>query len=388
MKYDFDILHDRKNTASVKWDRAVEMAGDGDVLALSVADMEFQSPPEVIEALVKRAASGIYGYSWITESYFQAYVQWMENRYGWSVDEDMMTPVNGVVQTLNISVLAFTQPGDRIIVQAPVYPPFYSEIKNKGRELVVNNLINDSGYYRMDFDMLESQLKNNVKMMILCSPHNPVGRLWQDWELKQLVGLLAKYNVMLISDEIHADIVYGSGKHICTASLSGEVKDNSVTCVSPTKTFNIPGVGLSSAIIPNREKMKSFVAMESKMSRGPHDVFSPIAAETALTKGGPWLEQLLVYLEDNSVFMEGFMADNMKNVVYIRPEATYLGWLDFRKTGIPPENLHEYIARRAGVVLNDGRTFGPGGEGFLRINFACPRSMLEEALERIKKSLD
>ena len=388
MKYNFDAVIDRRNTNSIKWDRVDKLFESRDGLPLSVADMDFKSPPEITQSIKTRAEHGFFGYSAIPDSYYEAVMNWVSSRHNWEIQKEWITFTPGVIPSLNIAIVAFTNPGDGILVQSPVYPPFFSIVRNNGRKLVNNQLKVREGRYVIDFDILEKQLSEGVKMMLLCSPHNPVGRVWSYEELKLISDLCLKNNVLLVSDEIHSDIIYSHTKHTPLGSISEELANNSITCIAPTKTFNIPGVGFSSVIIPNKNLYDEFNRTSANMAiGGMHGVFGPLAGEAAYRYGANWLDQLLVYLEGNADLLHKYIKENVSKIKFNKPEGTYLGWLDCRDLEIKYEDLRSYFITKVKIELNDGMPFGAGGEGYLRLNFASPRSIIMEALERLKVGL-
>ena len=384
MKSIFDEIIHRKNTYSLKWDHCMERFGKEDILPMWVADMDFKSPIEVTEAIKIRAEHGVFGYTGISEKLSYALTGWMKKRNNWAIDRQWIVHSPGVVTSINISILAFTYSGDKILIQTPVYYPFYSSINDNDRQLVVNSLKDNNGHYEIDFEDLEKKLGSGVKMMIFCSPHNPIGRVWNNNELDQVAKLCRKYNVLLISDEIHSDLVYKGYRHIPAASLSEEILNNSVTLISPTKTFNLAGLSESTAIIPNIELRQKFIKTLNRTGAGMLNIFGLAAAEAAYTHCEGWLEELMLYLHDNLETLIEYFDKNMPGIKVIRPEATYLAWLDCNELPVAAEKLKEFFTFKAGVGLNDGTTFGKEGYGFQRINFACPRVLLLEGLERIK----
>lgn len=384
----FDELVDRRNTDCLKWDYCKQIFGKDDILPMWVADMDFKSPRPIAQAIIRRAEHGIFGYTEESERLSDAVLGWLKRRHNWEIDSKWLTYSPGVVTSVNTAILAFTEPGDKILMQTPIYYPFYSSIKENERELVTNSLISRNGHYEIDYADLEEKLADNVRLMIFCSPHNPIGRVWTLDELKEVLRLCRKYNVIVVSDEIHSDLVYTGHKHIPIASLSEELLKNSVTLISPTKTFNIAGLSMSAAIIPDAELRKKFRSTLKKHGAGVLNLFGLEAAIAAYTKCEEWLNELLVYLEDNLNFLIQYFEENIPKIKVIRPEATYLAWLDCTDLPIPGEKLKAFFAHEAGVGLNDGATFGVEGHGFQRINFACPRPVLEEGLERIRNAAE
>ncbi|MCX8131042.1 MAG: PatB family C-S lyase [Clostridia bacterium] len=385
MKEDFNEVIDRLNTNSVKWDLAEKIFGCAGVLPMWVADMDFLSPREVIDAITQRARHGIYGYTERPDSYYMSVINWMQRRHGCRLEREWLINCPGVVPSLNSAVKAFTKPGDKVIVQPPVYYPFFSAVTNQGCEIVYNNLILDNGRYMMDFEDLEEKMDKSVKALILCSPHNPVGRVWTRQELARLGEICLRNNVVIISDEIHCDILLDSYRHTHIFTLSQELQANTVTCISPSKTFNLAGLSTSMAIIPDKRLREKYSAAIASTGFYHNNIFGITALETAYNYGEEWLDKLLTYLGKNLNTLEKFFQKRIPGIKVIRPEGTYLVWLDCRSLDMEQKALVDLMAKKAGVGLEDGQVFGPGGEGFLRINIACPHSLLEEGLTRIEK---
>lgn len=383
-----DQIISRKKTRSVKWDYCERIFGSKDILPMWVADMDFPSPVQVMEAIKRRAEHGIFGYTEIADELNCAVGKWQHERNAWQISEDWIVHTPGVVTSIITAIVAYTEANDSILIQTPVYHPFYSCIRENGRKLIENPLKCNDGYYEMDFDDLEQKLAQNVKMMILCSPHNPVGRVWKHEELRRLAELCIKHDVVLVSDEIHSDLIYAGNKHIPIAAVSEEISQNSVTCISPTKTFNIAGLSESMAIIPSAELRSKFQRTMKKNGAGMLNIFGLEAAEAAYTHGGKWLEELVGYLSENLEILLGYFKDNIPSIKVARPESTYLAWLDCRELAGVSGSLNNFFVREARVGLNDGLQFGRDGKGFQRLNFACPRSLLLEGLERIKGAVD
>ncbi|MCR4426292.1 MAG: PatB family C-S lyase [Firmicutes bacterium] len=383
MVYDFDQVLDRRNTSSMKWDGVVHRFGRADILPLWVADMDFKAPQPVIDAIAERARHGVYGYTDIPTSYHESVVSWVRRRHGWDIQPEWMLSTPGVVPGLAVAIMAFTEPGDKVLIQSPVYPPFFSIIRENGRELVNSQLVLAGDRYVMDFEDLEAQLDLGVKLVILCSPANPVGRVWTREELSRLAQMCVSRGIVIASDEIHSDIVYSSSKHIPIASLSNEVRDNTLTFIAPSKTFNLAGLATSVAIVPDPCLRERFERVLGSIGIGVN-LFGITALEAAYTHGEEWLGQVLRYLEGNLDFLCRFVDERIPGIRVIRAEGTYVIWLDCRGLGMTPRALREFMVSRARVGLNDGVPFGPGGEGFQRINIACPNSILGEALERIE----
>ncbi|GAB6154286.1 pyridoxal phosphate-dependent aminotransferase [Desulfosporosinus burensis] len=387
MNCDFDQIIDRYKTSCVKWDFNQRIFGREDILPLWVADMDFQAPQAVVEALVNRAQHGIYGYSNSMDGYYEALIGWMKNRHNWLIEREWITFSPGIVPALNELVRSLTKPGDKILLQSPVYPPFFQAIKNHGREVVNNQLRLENGQYTMDFTDLEEKFASGVKMMILCSPHNPVGRVWDRAELDRLGQLCLAYDVLLISDEIHGDLIFEGYRHIPFASLSSDLAQQSIVCTAPSKTFNLAGLQTSNLIIPNPKYRQAFRASLDLTGIHNPNVFGITALEVAYQQGEEWLNQLMHYLEGNVEFLMSFLARELPQIGLTKPEGTYLVWLDFRSLGLEPKDLHKFLVHKAGVGLNAGYLFGPGGEGFARLNLGCSRAVLEEGLRRIKTAV-
>lgn len=386
MKYDFDRVIQRRGTGSVKWDLADSIFGGSDLLPLWVADMDFESPPEVTAALVERARHGIFGYTAASPEYFESFVNWFRKRHQWEIHNEWIHFSPGVVPALNLLIQTFSNPGDRVIIQQPVYYPFMSAIRNNSREIVNNPLVLDQGRYRMDMDDLEKKARDDrTKILILCSPHNPVGRVWSRNELSLLGDICMKYNIIVISDEIHCDLTYPGIKHIHFASITDNYLMNSITCLSPSKTFNLAGLQTAGLIIANPEMQKKYKQMIECVGLTWPNLFACEALTYAYKYGDLWLDAVIEYLTDNLSFLRDFIRRKIPEITLIEPEGTYLVWLDFRKLGLDRASLKRLLREKAKVALDDGFIFGSAeGEGFERINIACPRSILEEALNKIE----
>lgn len=383
--YDFNQVIDRHETSSIKWDFNQRIFGRKDILPMWVADMDFPAPEEVVEALTRRARHGIFGYSDGLDGYYESLIGWMQGRHSWKVEREWITFSPGIVPALHELIRSLTVPGDKILVQFPVYPPFFQAIRSHQREVVGSRLILEEGRYRMDFQDLEEKFAAGVKMMILCNPHNPVGRVWEREELERLGKLCLAHGVLMIADEIHSDLLYEGHVHIPFASLSPELARQSVVCTAPSKTFNLAGLQTANLVIPNEEFRQAFQASLALCGIHHPNVFGLTALEAAYRYGGDWLDQLLVYLTGNIQFIRDFLEREMPRIKAIWPEGTYLMWLDFRALDMEAKALQQSLIQEAGVGLSAGYLFGAGGEGFARLNFACPRSVLEEGLLRIKR---
>ena len=391
MKYNFDEIIDRTKYHSAKWDELETTFGviPKDVLPMWIADMEFRSPQPVIEAIKKANEHGIYGYTSRPLSYYQAIIDWMEKRHNWKIKKDWIAYSPGVVPALSLIIRAFCQPGDKVIVQPPVYYPFFRVIENNGCHIVNNPLKLNNKKYSIDWEDLERKVDDpRVKILIFCSPHNPVGRVWQREELIILGEICLKHNIIVVSDEIHADILFKGYRHIPFASISPAFAHNSITCTAPSKTFNLAGLQTSSIIIPNKKYYKIYENILDGLALDENNVFGLVALEAAYRDGEEWLEQLLSYLNENLKFLMKYFKERIPKIKVIRPEGTYLVWLDCRQLGFNTKGLNNFMIKKARVALDDGYWFGTGGKGFMRINIACPRSFLEEGLKRIERAVN
>ncbi len=383
----FDRIIDRTRSESMKWVYPRRDLGVEDVLPMWVADMDFESPPAIIEALKRRVEHGVFGYPLTPPSFAEAAIGWMRRRHGWTVEKDWISMTPGIVPALNYIVRAFTRPGDPVIVQPPVYHPFYYAIENNGRRIVRNPLRFDGRRYTMDLDDLRTRIDRPGRMLILCSPHNPTGRVWTREELEALGRIAVERDLLVVSDEIHHDLVYGGRRHHVFAALSPELAQQTVTCIAPSKTFNIAGLTTAAVVAANPDLLKRF---EDEAERSGFDLgnaLGMVAFEAAYAHGEAWLDELLPYLEGNVDFMESFLAERLPAVKLIRPEGTYLALLDCRGLGVAPEALCDFFLNKARVYFSDGKIFGEEAAGFVRINFGCPRSVLRQALERVEASV-
>ncbi|VDG97794.1 Cystathionine beta-lyase PatB [Lysinibacillus sphaericus] len=387
MKYNFDTVVDRMKSSSVKWDGAEALFGEKDLLPLWVADMDFKVPDEVSKAVADKAAHGIFGYTIREESYYQSIIDWMKSRHNWTIKKEWICHSPGVVTALSLAVQAFTKPGDKVIVQPPVYYPFMKVTETNNREVVYNPLVNNNGSYEMDFEDLTSKIDESVKLLMLCNPHNPGGFVWNKDDLQRLGDICMEHGILVISDEIHSDLVFKKGSHIPFASLSEKFAQNSITCTAPSKTFNLAGLQTSNIIIPNEELREKFTMETERNSIGMPNSFGPVATEAAYTHGGPWLEDVLEYVEGNLKFVTDYFADNIPALKVLPLEATYLAWIDCTELGMTPEELETFFLSKAHVALNQGKAFGPGGEGFVRMNLACSRSIVEKASKQIQDAV-
>lgn len=383
MKYNFDEIINRENTDSFKYDMRKHFFGTEEVIPMWVADMDFRTPDFITDAIKKRAEHPIYGYS-IRSSYFnESIVRWMKKRFNWEIQSNRIAFSPGVVPAVNICIMAYSEPGDNVVVQPPVYFPFYHAVTNNNRTILYNPLVIRNNRLCMDLDNLKKNIDKKTKMILLCSPHNPGGSVWTKQELTDLATICIENNIVIISDEIHNDLVFKPHIHTPTASLSKEIEDITVTCIAPSKTFNTAGLSTSALIIPKRNLLRRFIKVLEQVHVGSGNLFGNVALEAAYNHGEEWLEQLLEYLRGNIDYAIDYIRKNIPQINPIRPEATYMIWLDCRELGMNAQEQKEFFIKMAGIGFSDGAVFGPGGEGFQRMNIACPRSVLNKALERI-----
>lgn len=388
MSYDFNKVVDRFNTKSVKWDLLEEIYGDKDVIPMWVADMDFEVPEEIIRAIKKRLNHGIFGYSLSGKEYNDAIINWMKQRHQWNIQGEWIKFTPGVVPALNFILRAFTKPGDQVIIQTPVYHPFARSIKNTGCTVVKNPLKYENLTYKMDLEDLEKKITNRTKILILCNPHNPVGRVWSKEELTALGEICLKHGILVVSDEIHFDLIYKENKHTVFASISEEFAQNSITCTAPSKTFNIAGFQTSNIIIPNDKLRNLFsIELENLAINGPN-IFGCEALIAAYNSGAQWLDDLIDYLKGNLDFLISFIEKRIPKIKVVKPQGTYLVWLDCSGLNMNGEEMREFFVKKVKLGLDDGIMFGEEGEKFQRVNIACPRSILKEALERIEKEVN
>ena len=386
MKYDFDKLINRADTNCVKYDLRKQVFGNPDVLPMWVADMDFETPDFVRKAVIERAEHPVYGYHFKDRPYFESIAGWLKRRHQWEVPTEWMSFTPGVVCGFTMAVLAFTKPGDEIIIQSPVYPPFHHAVTSQGRKLVYNTLVDRGEGYEMNFDQLVEQAKT-AKMLILCNPHNPVGRCWTRNELLFLGEICMKNNLLVISDEIHCDLVLSGYRHLPFASLDKEFAQRSITFHAASKTFNLAGLATSTAIIPNEGLRKIYTDFVSNLEAHLGNIFGKVATQAAMTQGDEWLAQLLDYVQGNIDYVSDFLTANLPKVQFHKPQATYMMWLDFNGCGLSEEDLWQKMTQEAQLGFNRGKDFGIEGSGFFRINLACPRATVEEAMRRLKRVL-
>lgn len=379
---DFEQRIDRSPTASVKFDARRAVFGSEDVLPLWVADMDLPAPDSVVEALVERAKHPIYGYTLYPESLFESIQLWFKQRHDWSIKRKSIVMCPGVVPSMHAAITALTDVGDKVIVQPPVYPPFFSAVTETQRELVLNPLKLEQGVYSIDFEHLEQCAASGAKLLLLCSPHNPVGRVWQQSELEKVLDIARRYQLTIISDEIHADLIYPQYRHIPLASLCDDVRI--ITAISPSKSFNIPGLGLSCLVVPEPSDVKAIEKVFERLHITACNPFSITAFEAAYRGGAEWLDDLMVYLDETRRQVDAYITQYLPNISVVSSQGTYLLWLDCRAMKLDDAGLKQFFIHKAKVGLNTGISFGETGSGFMRMNIASPRSVIFEALENIK----
>ncbi|MDR1615902.1 MAG: pyridoxal phosphate-dependent aminotransferase [Syntrophomonadaceae bacterium] len=388
MKYDFDSIIDRRNTDSIKFNPADRGRPD-DVLPFWVADMDFQSPPCVLDALSERVRHGIFGYSDTDRNYFEVLGNWFASRFGWEIKPEWLVKTPGVVNAIYTAVRSQTLPGESIIINQPVYYPFSAAVKNNQRNLVVSELLYENHRYGIDFEDFEQKiLKYNVKMFILCNPHNPVGRVWTREELTRLGEICLRHGVIVAADEIHADFIYPGNEHLVFAALHPSFRDMTITFTSPSKTFNLAGLQLANNFISNAEIRTKFKKEFERSGLSQLSAMGIVAGRAAYAYGADWLEELLLYLNGNLDFTRRFLNDNLPQIELVEPEGTYLAWLDCRSLRLSVKELEDFILHQARLWLDGGTMFGAGGAGFQRINIACPQLFLQKALNNLQEAVN
>lgn len=388
MKFNFDKIIDRTNNFSAKWSEMNKNFGTNNLLPMWVADMDFLTAPCVMEALKDRLEQGIFGYTTRPSSYNESIVNWLDNRFSWKINQEWLMFSPAVITSISLLIQNLTQKNDKIMIQEPVYSPFHSIVESNERNLVISPLVKlDDGSYVMDYEDIEAKIKD-VKVFILCNPHNPVGRVWTREELTRLGEICLKHNVLIISDEIHSDIILKNHKHTPFASISKEFRENTITCMAPTKTFNLAGLQSSFLVISNPyyyEVMdKAFSILDIKRN----NAFSLVATESAYNYGEDWLYELIKYIEDNVDFAIDYIKNHMPQLKVKKPEGTYLLWVDFSNLNVDKKDLKNALINKGRIALSDGSSFGIGGDGYYRINLACPRSMVLEGLKRIEFAIN
>lgn len=389
MKSNFDQNIERCGTNSVKWDGCQDVFGTDDILPMWVADSDWPAPDVALQAIKERAAHGVLGYTIPGEGLDKAVVNWVKQHYNWEIKKEWLVYTSGVVPAVNVALQSYVKKGEGVILQPPVYYPFFSAVKNNGFRQVNNQLLPGENGYLMDFQGLKKAIRefdSRVTSLVLCNPHNPVGRVWREEELKELGKICLEEDILIISDEIHADLIYNGQVHIPIASLSKELAHNSITMIAPSKTFNIAGLHTSVTIIPDARLRRHFKqTMHGLVGSG--NVIGLAVMEAVYSKGEDWLKEQMDYLEENRDFALQYIREQIPIIKAKQPEGTYLLWLDCRQIGLDTVEINDFMIKKARVGLDAGTWFGPGGEGFMRLNFACPRSILEEGLRRIKEAI-
>ncbi len=389
---DFDKLHDRSKSAAEKWEKEAmrEHFGSDDLLPFWVADMEFQASSIIRDSLVARADNGIYGYEYRPESLYDAILSWYASRHQWAIDKSTLCFSRGVMNAITILINQHTEKGDGVIVQPPVFFEFRIAILENKRKFVRSPLLKNGNSYEMDFENLEKQAANPCnKILILCNPHNPVGRVWTKDELQQVGEICFKHNVLVISDEIHADITYQNHQYTpYSTAVTEDVAQQSFTCLSPAKTFNIASVTDAIVMIPNEEYRQQYEKHVEQYFLGKPSTFSVTAMETAYRNGGEWLDEFLIYLQDNLDYLKGYLKNQIPKVKLVEPEGSFLVWLDFTELNMDAKELESFLALKARIALNSGYWFGRQGAGYARMTIACPQSMLKEGLSRLEQAIN
>ncbi len=387
----FDQTIKRRFTNSVKWDAMKMVYGLNDaseILPMWVADMDFAAPTAVSKALQEHAERTVFGYSFMSEEAIQSIVDWQNTRHDWQIDKDSIVFCNGVVAALANSIVAFTNPGDKVLISTPVYPPFFNIPKSNGREVVSCPLVEkNDGKFIVDFEAFEQALAQNVKAYILCNPHNPGGYVWDEATLKEIVRLCAQYDVLIISDEIHADLMINGEKHIPIAKIAGDEINRIVTCMAPTKTFNLAGIQVSYMIVPDKKKRLQLEAVNMASGQGSLNTFASVALQAAYTEGTPWLDELLPYISANMDYVKAEL-EQIPGIRIIKPQSTYLIWIDYRELKLEEKDIMKRLLEIGQLALEPGTKYGEEGRGFLRMNVACSFETVRDGVERFKKAFE
>lgn len=384
--YNFTDAPNRKNQGCTKWDKADLLYGGQNLLPMWIADMDFEVAPPIVSAIEKRVQNKVFGYDFLTDEYFEAVKGWMKKRHHYEIEKEWITFTPGIVTALHMAVNAVTQPGDEVLITSPVYGPFFGATTDEGRTLVDVPLIEEDGYYTMDFEGMEKAVTPKTKAMLLCSPHNPGGRVWTREELEKLDAFCQKHNIFVIADEIHNDLILTDREHIMYGNVSEHAKMNSIICTAPSKTFNLAGTQGSNILIANEEVRKVFQAQVAKAHASANDFAGP-ATIAAYNESEAWLDELLEVLKSNSQYFVDFIHEHCPELKVRMNEATYLMWLDCRGLGMTEEELGKWFAEKVGIAANAGSWFGKTGTNFRRLNMACPRSFVEDACQRIEKAV-
>lgn len=387
MKYNFDEVIDRTGNRAAKYDERVKKFGREDVIPLWIADMDFKTAQPIIDAVKAKAEEGIWGYTSRPESYFNAICGWQKRRNGWNIDKTLMSWNLGVVPALSSIVSVFSNPGDKILIQTPVYSEFYDVTEAWDRVVLENKLVEHEGAWSIDFENFEEKVKQ-AKIFLLCSPHNPLGIVWSREDLTRMAEICISHNVLLVSDEIHSDLIFHGKKHLPTAALSEDIKKHVISCISGTKTFNLAGLQASAAVFPDHETKARFDKFWMNLDIQRNNAFSSVAMEAAFEEGEEWLDQLLPYLENNFDYIKEYCEAHIPSIKPIVPDATYLVWLDCRELNMDNKRLRQFMIDEAGLGLNEGCTFGRSLSGYMRLNAACPKCVLEKAMKQLKDAVD
>ncbi|MDL2243220.1 PatB family C-S lyase [Bacteroidales bacterium OttesenSCG-928-J19] len=388
MKYNFDRLVERRQTGAVKTDGLRERYGKDDLIPLWIADMEFACGDFIIDALRERVNKEIFGYTMATEGYYNSIRQWLRTEHNWKIEREWINYIPGIVKGIAFTVMHFSKPGDKVIIQPPVYPPFQAVPEMHGRTIVHNPLREKDGAYEMDLEHLKQVIDKNCKILILCNPHNPVGITWPKETLKELAKICHDNQILVISDEIHADMALWDNHHTPFATISDEARNNSITFMAPSKTFNIAGLVSSYCIIPNTGIRTSFESFLEACELNQGTIFAYTATEAAYTNGREWKEEMLRYVEDNMDYVNEYLNRYIPDIYAFKPQASFLIWLDCRKLNLSQDELNNLFIHKAGLALNNGEMFGREGQGFMRLNIGTPRSILEKALNNLRSALE
>lgn len=386
MRYDFDQIVDRAKNLSAKYDEREAKFGTRDVIPLWIADMDFKTAQPIIDALKARAEEGLWGYTTRPAGYFEAIRDWQRRRNGWETDVSRMSFCLGVVQALSAMIRLYTPQGGNVLIQTPVYSEFYDMTESAGRNVLESPLAERDGRWSVDWEDFEAKLRS-ADLFLLCSPQNPLGIVWTEEELRRMMELCLRHRVLVVSDEIHSDLIFHGKKHIPAASLSPQAAANVVTCISGTKTFNLAGLQASAVVFPTVHMKETFDRFWMDMDIHRNNAFSVVAMETAFREGEEWLDQLLPYLSENFDFVAGYCRERIPKIRTFAPDATYLMWLDCRALGLDDGELRSFMIQKAGLGLNDGRSFGRSLSGFMRLNAACPRSVLRQAMGQLEAAV-
>ncbi|WP_066314188.1 MalY/PatB family protein [Bacillus sp. FJAT-29814] len=383
----FDERINRINTASVKWELTKQIFGEADLWPMWVADMDFKPPHAVIDALRQRVEHAVFGYTFVPDTATKAIADWLDKRHQWTIQPSWLTYCGGVVQAISTAIQSFTKEGDRVLLQSPVYTPFFNMIEKNNRVVVNSPLVLEGNRYKIDFESFENALKEGCRLFLLCSPHNPAGRVWTKEELQKIGELCLQYDCMILSDEIHSDLIYKQYKHIPIASLNEELSEKTITFIAPSKTFNLAGLQASAVVIKNDALRKQFNATLNRQGFFSLSALGITGMEAAYRDGEAWLDELIDYLQENKDYCLAFIQEHLPEITPIESEGTYLLWLNCRKLGLTDQQVQDALIQKGKLALEPGPKYGPGGEGFVRVNIACPKADVIEGMNRLKKAL-